>query len=274
MPRNWQSRPSAFQYLSTHFVVGNGRRARSRTPSPEFIAQAALALPVGLERRLREMKQQIDADPNGPRPREDRLYRMAVPAARRPRCRCSTTWAARICAAGFLNTLMRVADFTPISDMTGLIEFGGIWKKRGQVYGVPAYWAFRMYSTADAVQPVATETTVERYSITQGNNRIPEIPEVPYLDVVSALDETGGKLVLFCVNRHLNRDIGATIRLNGFVPRGQGKALTLSAWSIYQANDELRPETVKPVESALAATSAEFEYTFPHASVVRIDLHK
>ncbi len=274
--KEWNARqmtnpPGAFQYLSTHFVVGNGSVLR-RNATPEFIAESAFALPVGLERRLREMKTQIDADPN---------WRGRLKIA-------FTEWlfhgnnqvpsfsnmGGAICTAGFLNTLIRVADFTPISDMTGLIEFGGVWKKRSQVYGVPAYWAFRMYSTADAVQPVATETTVERYSITQGNNRIPEIPEVPYLDVVSALDETGGKLVLFCVNRHLNRDIGATIRLNGFVPRGQGKALTLSAWSIYQANDELRPETVKPVESALAAPSAEFEYTFPHASVVRIDLHK
>jgi alpha-N-arabinofuranosidase len=43
-----------------------------------------------------------------------------------------------LAAAGVLNTLMRVADITPIANMTGLVEFGGIWQKRGRVYGVPA----------------------------------------------------------------------------------------------------------------------------------------
>jgi alpha-L-arabinofuranosidase len=77
-----------------------------------------------------------------------------------------------LCTAGFLNTLIRTADFTPVSDMTGLIEFGGIWKKRGKVYAVPAYWAFRMYSNADAVTPVEPRTAVETYDIHEGNNRL------------------------------------------------------------------------------------------------------
>ena len=55
--------------------------------------------------------------------------------------------------AGFLNMLLRNADIVPVADMTGIIEFGGIWKKRGRAFGVPAYWAFRMYSTADASRP-------------------------------------------------------------------------------------------------------------------------
>ncbi len=45
------------------------------------------------------------------------------------------------------------AEYAVIADMTGLIEFGGIWQKRGRVYGVPAYWAFRMYSTPEAIVP-------------------------------------------------------------------------------------------------------------------------
>ena len=73
-----------------------------------------------------------------------------------------TNMGGAICTAGLLNTLMRVADFTPIADMTGLIEFGGIWKKRGQVYGVPAYWAFRMYSNADAITPVEIRADSDR----------------------------------------------------------------------------------------------------------------
>ena len=54
--------PDAFQYLATHFVVGAGTVLR-KDPAPEFVAQAAFALPIGLERHLREMKRQIDDDP-------------------------------------------------------------------------------------------------------------------------------------------------------------------------------------------------------------------
>lgn len=35
-------------------------------------------------------------------------------------------------AAGFLNMVLRNSDIIPISNMTGIIEFGGIWRKRGQ----------------------------------------------------------------------------------------------------------------------------------------------
>ena len=275
--REWNARQltnpaGSFEYLSTHFVVGNGNVER-RNASLDFIAESAFALPVGLERRLREMKAQIDSDPNW-RGRVKIAFTEWLFHAGDYRVPSFANMGGAICAAGFLNTLIRVADFTPISDMTGLIEFGGIWKKRSQVYGAPAYWAFRMYSTSDAAQPVETATSVEKYSITQGNHRIPEIADVPYLDVVAALDDTGGKLTLFCVNRNLQRDITARIRVAGFTPRGDAQVSTLAGTSIYQPNDEMRPEAVRPVESLLKSPQPEFDYRFPRASVTRMDLRK
>jgi len=86
-----------------------------------------------------------------------------------------------ISTAGFLNMLMRVADIVPIADMTGIMEFGGIWKRRGGVFGAPSYWAFRMYSNANAVQVVEARTEVEKYDVEQGSIRLPSIPDVPYL---------------------------------------------------------------------------------------------
>ena len=59
--------------------------------------------------------------------------------------------------AGFFNMLMQNASIVPISDMTGIIEFAGIWKKRGRVYGTPSYYTFRLYSTAGPT-PVAVES--------------------------------------------------------------------------------------------------------------------
>ncbi len=66
----------------------------------------------------------------------------------------------------------------------------------------------------------------------------------------------------------------ATIRLASFEPRGNARVLTLSGASIYQPNDEMRPEAVRPVESVLKMPGSQFEYLFPRASVTRIDFRK
>lgn len=260
--------PGAFDYLSTHFVVGtNVRRA---APTSEFIAQASFALPVGLERALREMKAQIDADQRA-RGRVKIAFTEWLFHGNTPGVPYFNNLGGAICAAGFLNTLMRVADFTPIADMTGLVEFGGVWKKRGQAYGVPAYWAFRMYSTADATRPVETRTAVETYDVHEGNVRIGEIPGVPYLDVVAALNNAGDRLTLFCVNRHLTREIAAEMKISGFTPAAEARAQTLTAATLSAANDENTPEAVHPAERTVDFRGA---YTFAPLSVTVIELRK
>jgi alpha-N-arabinofuranosidase len=169
--------------------------------------------------------------------------------------------------AGFLNMLMRVADFVPVSDMTGIMEFGGIWKKRGRVFGVPAYWAFTMYSNADATRPVEVHADAGTYNVTEGTSRLPNIADVPYLDVVAALNDAGSKLTLFCVNRHLSRDIRADVAIDGFRPAAKVIARTLYAGSIFEKNDELNPNAIVPQTMELTVASPKFKYTFRHESV-------
>jgi alpha-N-arabinofuranosidase len=271
--REWNAQQLAlpagrFDFLATHFVVGAGG-VRRREPPPDFIARSALALPVGLERQLREMKKQIDEAGAGERIRiafTEWLFHGSNDSVPR-----FTNLGGALMTAGFLNALIRVADFTPISDMTGLIEFGGVWKKRGRVYGVPAYWAFRMYSTADIATPVAARASVETYDVSEGNNRIPEIKGVPYLDVVAALNEAGDRLTLLAVNRQLERDITAGLKLAGFTPAGEARVTTLAGTGFSQINDEARPEAVRPVESVFRVAA---EYTFPRGSVTAIEFRR
>jgi alpha-N-arabinofuranosidase len=256
-------------YLSTHFVVGTGE---VKTPSADadFIAKAAFALPVELERRLRAMQEQIRSNPEA----GDRVgiaFTEWLFWGRDDRAPRFTNMGGALCTAGMLNTLIRTADFTRISDMTGLIEFGGIWKKRGRVFGVPAYWAFRMYSTADATVPVEVESNTEKYSVKGGVNRLPDIADVPYLDIVAARNETGTRLTLFCVNRHLTRDARTRIDLSGFRPSRNANIQTLAAESIYQANDEMDPEAVAPIARTAAVARDGMTHTFPAASVTVIE---
>ncbi len=263
--------PGAYNLLATHFVVRPADVLR-KNADQDFATLAGFALPVELERRLRAMKAQIDSTAARDKVRiaftewlfwgrDDRVIRF-------------TNVAGAICTAGMLNTLIRTADFAPVSDMTGLIEFGGIWKKRGQVFGTPAYWAFRMYSTSAAKRPVAASTRVETYDIHEGTNRLPEIAKVPYLDVVAALNEAGDTLTLFVVNRHLTRYLTADIRIAGFRPAGAARVTELRGTSVFQANDESTPDAVMPVESAFETGGGAAKRTFPPGSVTRIEFRK
>jgi len=261
--------PDAFQYLSTHFVVTTGDMVAAN-PSPEFIAKATFALPIGVERLLKNMHEQFETNPGaGAGKTAFTEWLFWAPSDEFPRY---DNMGGAIATGGFLNMLLRSAPIVPIADMTGIVEFGGIWKKRGRVFGVPAYWAFRMYSTADATRLVETESSGETYNVEQGSKRIPTIPNVPYLDVVAALNESGGQLTVFCVNRDLSRDITARLEFAGFVPASRARVRTLFADSIYEKNDENAPEHIRPQESTIKAESSQIQYTFRHESITVIEL--
>ena len=264
------SNPTAFDYLSTHFVVTTDRLLQ-KNPSPDFITQADFALPVGLERKLREMHEQIQENPQA-RDRVTTAFTEWLFWAATDTVPRYDNMGGAICSAGFLNMLMRVADLVPLADMTGMVEFGGIWKKSGRVFGAPSYWAFRMYSNADASQLVEARTQVENYDVEQGSVRLPSIPNVPYLDLVAARNEAGDKLTLFCVNRHLTRDITARISIAGFPPGSEGSASSLFASSVYDKNDQAHPEAVIPRVSPVKTEGTTLEYTFRHESVTVIEL--
>ena len=93
-------------------------------------------------------------------------------------------------AGGFLNMLMRNSDVLQISDMTGILEFGGIWKKRSQVYVAPAYWVLREYSRSHPRFLLDVSSDAPTYSVRHGVTRLPSIQNVPYLDCVATEPET------------------------------------------------------------------------------------
>jgi alpha-N-arabinofuranosidase len=169
---------------------------------------------------------------------------------------------------------MKNADVVPISDMTGIMEFAGIWKKRSQVYAAPAYYAFRMYAAADATKPVAVTADSGSYSVHDGVTRLPEIADVPYLDVVAATNDAGDTLTVFVVNRHLTRDFETEIRVTGFAAAPSAQVQTLQSDSLYDENSDADPENVVPADSAARVSGDRLRYVFPHESVTVITLRK
>ncbi len=259
---------NTFNYLSTHFVVGDS--VELRNPPPDFRTMAALALPVGLEVRLKQIHEQIVQSTHKDVKTAFTEWLMISDTRTAPHY---TNMGGALFAGGFLNMVMRNSDIVPISDMTGIIEFAGIWQKRGQVYGAPAYWVLREYASAAPTTLLDVESTSPTYTVTKGIRRLPEISSVPYLDITAAMSADGRHLLLFCVNRHLTDTLTAQFNLAGLgvAKSGTVKVSTLRADSILTENDEEDPNAVVPVHSS-ELLAARYTHRFPNSSVTVLDV--
>jgi alpha-N-arabinofuranosidase len=261
-----------FDFLSTHFVVTTDATLL-HNPSANFLAQATFALPVELGRRLHAMQQQIDGAPAFANKAHAAFTEWLFVAHRNDAPRYNNM-AGAIGAAGLFNMLIKNADIVPISDMTGIMEFAGIWKKRSQVYAAPAYYVFRMYASADAAKPLSVDVDSGAYAVHNGVSRLPEIADVPYLDVAAGANDAGDTLTLFVVNRHLTRDFETDIRLDGFAAAPAAVVQTLQSESLYDENTDADPENVVPAETGARVEGGRLRHVFPHESVTVITLKR
>jgi alpha-N-arabinofuranosidase len=249
-------------YLTTHFVVGVDDMI-NKSADHETRLAAGLAVPVGVGNDLATAKAQIDANAVT-RGRVKLAFTewlfLSPPDAGLPNF---TNLGGAIITAGWMNMILSHADFVPVSDMTGTIELGGIQKRRGRVYLTPQCWAFSFYANDAGDTLVASQTEVRTYNVHQGVRRVPEIPDVPYLDVLATRRSSDGDIVLFIVNRDANKAIPASIRFKDFTPAGRVEVQTLNAEAISTQNDEEHPDRVRPVSSTLTLSGAELHYAFP-----------
>lgn len=258
-------------YLSTHFVETTSD-VELKHPSKEFITAATLALPVGLEHRLAMMRDQIASTPQKDTMKIAFTEWLYVPGGEHSRnVPMYDNLAGALTTASTLNMLMRSSSFVPISDMTGIIEFGGIWKKRGVVYRTPASYVLGMFASAPVDRLLPVKADSGSYSIHHGSSRIPDIADVPYLDVDTGISKDGHIITIFVVNRSQSEDISATLHLPGLPDGTIGEAQTLSSPDLYAVNNEEEPEAVTPQVKKVKA-GAEFRYTFAHASFTVLSL--
>lgn len=260
--------PGTFDYLSTHFVVTDDTQARNATA--EFRTMASLALPVGLEKQLRAIHEQVQQSPHRDHVKTAFTEWLMISGSHTGLN--FSNMGGALFAGGFLNMIIRNSDIVPISDMTGIMEFGGIWKKRGQVYSAPAYWVLREYASSHPATLLNVESNGPMFTVSHGVNRLPEIANVPYLDVTATESEGGKSLILFCVNRHLTRSLTAGFDLEGIGTLGQEASVTtLKADNILAENSEEDPEHVRPVAQQ-ESVNGHFIHTFPNASVTVIKI--
>ena len=174
--------------------------------------------------------------------------------------------------AGFLNTLIRHSDAVNLADMTGLMEFAGIWKRREQVYAMPSYYAFRLYTAVkgDTILPVTTDSGT--YGVRRGIGPSADTDGIPYIDVVATRSADGRTETLLCVNRSLEQNVPTSFDLGGMRPRGPVHMERIAAESRFEQNDDNEPHHIMPQASTTEAPAAgkPLSVLLPHDSVTVI----
>ncbi len=273
--REWDARQLAnpvgtADFLSAHFVVTTDE-TKWHGATDEFRAQASFALPVQLGRQFDAMTGQIDSTDGRGKVKLAFTEWLWVQGHGRDHAPNFTDFAGALVTASNYNMLLRESEAVPVSDMTGVIEFAGIWKKKGVVYGTPASYVFRLYATAAADHLLATSVEGGEYTVHNGVTRLPEIAHVPYLDVTAVADKDGRTVTLFAINRSLGESIPAELTIPGARREQRAEVTEMVSNDLWDANSEERPTALVP--KIRTVTAAEhFRYTFPPASVTRIVL--
>ena len=265
--------PGTFDYLSLHFILGTNRPALE-TATPDFTAAAAYALPYAVGPYFDKVEAQVDdhADLRG-------KVHLAVTEwlfnskgyGERNFTDESPSWmneGGAVMAAGFLNTLLRHAADVKIADMTGIMEFAGIWKRREQVYAMPAYYVFKMYTAVkgDTVLPVTTDSG--SYDVAGGVRPLDRVTDIPYIDVVATRSADGHTITLLCVNRDLNDDAPVSFDLGRWRVSAPVEVQQISTASRYERNDEVEPNHIVPIPSTIPASGGgPLSVTLPRESV-------
>jgi alpha-N-arabinofuranosidase len=236
-----------FDDLSLHFILGTNHPEMADA-TPAFMAAAAYALPYVVGPYFDNVQAQIDehAEIRG-------KVHLAVTEwlfnskgfGERNFTNESPSWmneGGAVMAAGFFNTMLRHCAQIEIADMTGIMEFAGIWKQREQVYAVPAYYVFKMYTAVkgDTVLPVSTDSGT--YDVKGGVRPLDNVVGIPYIDVVATRSSDQKMLTLLCVNRSLNEDVPIHFDLGKLRAVGPAEVQRIAAASRYEQNDEVEPD--------------------------------
>ena len=269
--------PGTFDLLTTHFITGTNH-VRLNPYTPDFMAAAAYAVPYALDSYLDRMQAQIDSVPGykdthfavtewlfNSKGEGERNFTNESPSSRNE--------GGAVMIASTFNTYFRHNSQVKLVNMTGLMEFAGIWKRREQVFASPAYYVFQMYSTAkgETVLPVTTDSGT--YSVKNGTQGYADVADVPYIDVVATRSSDKRGMTLFCVNRSLTDDTPTQINLGAFPAQGVAKAEQITAVSRYVMNDEIEPKRVVPQILSLNVDGKKpLIITLPHESVTVIRL--
>jgi alpha-N-arabinofuranosidase len=264
--------PGTFDDLSMHFILGTNRPEKESL-GPDFVAAAAYALPFAVGPYFEKAKAQVNAVAGM------QSVKFAVTEwlfnskgyGERNFTNESPSWmneGGAVMAGGFLNTVLRHTADINLTDMTGMMEFAGIWKRREQVYAVPAFYVFQMYTAVkgDSILPTTGDTGV--YAVEGGVKPLNDVSGIPLIDVVATRSADGKTITLLCVNRGLEHDTPVTFDLGAARIASPPHMQQIVSTSRYERNDEVEPHHIVPLVAEVKGHGpSTLEVTLPHESV-------
>ncbi|CAM3637874.1 alpha-L-arabinofuranosidase C-terminal domain-containing protein [Cohnella lubricantis] len=174
------------------------------------------------------------------------------------------TLEAAVANAANLNEFLRSSDLVEIGNFSDLVNgwLGGCirvgdfyadqfrgkapgWTGKGTVvYGTPTYYVMQMYANRGLSRVIKSETSCGTFRAqAPASGAGPKLDELPVLDVVACLDDSGGKLTIFIVNRGLEAET-VEVALVGFAESGEARLFELTADDFETINSVWQPEAV------------------------------
>jgi alpha-N-arabinofuranosidase len=167
--------------------------------------------------------------------------------------------------------MLRHSDQVKIADMTGSMEFAGVWKRREQVYAVPAFYVFQLYTAVKGDTLLPTTTDSGSYSVKGGVRPLDAVQDVPYIDVIATHSPDGKTVTLLCVNRSIEQDTPTRFDLGSLRPSAPATMHQIYSISRYERNDEIEPQHIVPLEgTAKVSKDGGVSVVLPHESVTVI----
>ncbi len=163
---------------------------------------------------------------------------------------------------GWLGGCIRVGDYYADQFRGKKSGWSG---KSDVVYGTPTYHMMKLYANRQIAHMVTSEVICDEFSVL-GKTENTRLNHLPYLDVVSCVNENEDVLTLFVVNRSLN-PIETGIRLTDFEAKNDVIVYELTGDDIDSVNDVFHPENMIVTQSEVKAEASHFMYTLKAHSV-------
>jgi alpha-N-arabinofuranosidase len=163
----------------------------------------------------------------------------------------------------------RPADFA-IANRTLLYAYtvGLIGIARDRVVESPPALMLELYSTRERCQSLRTEVNSPTFDV-PSKSGFSGAKGAAYLDVSARLRADGKTVELFVVNRHLEKDLEATVRWRGKEIEGPVEVVSLNAATLTEWNTFEEPRRVKLESTQVRADKDQLRYRFPAHSLTR-----
>jgi alpha-N-arabinofuranosidase len=242
--------------ITDHILTGGNVDADT---DPVALYHAFMGYPTVLEQRYRELEARMRAAGN-PSPRmaitELQLFAHfrgeVKPEGRfRPEFLPSPdTIAEALSLALIVNACIRLGDFVELLTHSATVNHGGgLRKQREQVYANPVHYAHALGAALAGGTPMDVVLTCETFATQQAFGHIPPHTDVPVLDAMAVVNESG-ELVLWLVHRGADcSPIDVAVTLTDFQAHARAEVVTMAGETWYARNTLDDPEHVTPRSS-------------------------